>query len=55
MNTKQAVWGGMVLGSLAGSLFAGLFGGGTFSFSSLILSALGAILGIYIAFKLSQR
>ena len=55
MNSKPFVWVGMVLGSIAGSYVPALWGdAGIFSFSSLIFGSLGAILGIYICFKISQ-
>lgn len=51
---KQAVWGGATIGSILGEFVPSLWGADMFSFSSVIFTALGGILGIYIAFKLSQ-
>ncbi|MES2214022.1 MAG: hypothetical protein V4465_01325 [Patescibacteria group bacterium] len=54
MDTKKAVWFGMFLGSTVGQFVPALWGAGTFSFSSVFTSAAGAILGIYIAFKMTR-
>jgi uncharacterized membrane protein YeaQ/YmgE (transglycosylase-associated protein family) len=51
---KQAIWVGMVLGSFVGSFIPALWGAGVLSFSSIVLSAVGAMIGIYIAFKLTR-
>jgi hypothetical protein len=45
---------GMVIGSSVGSFVPTLFGAGLFSFSSIIGSFVGGILGIYLAFKLAS-
>lgn len=54
MNSKSMVWIGMAIGSGVGSYVPMLWGADMFSFSSVILGAVGAILGIYLGFKLSQ-
>jgi Na+/H+-dicarboxylate symporter len=54
MDRKRAVWIGMILGSTLGGFIPDLWGASYFSFSSLFLSSIGAIAGIYIAFKLSE-
>lgn len=54
MNTKTLVWIGMAVGSTIGSYIPSLWGSGVFSMSSIFFSAIGAIAGIYIGFKLGQ-
>ena len=54
METKQSVWIGLIIGSTIGSFLPELWGAGMFSFSSIILSAIGGIAGIYIGFRLSN-
>lgn len=44
----------MVIGGAVGGYVPMLWGAGYFSFSSLLFSALGAIAGIYLAFKLTR-
>mgnify|MGYP003553230288 FL=1 len=44
----------MAVGSTAGGYIPLLWGGSTFSMSSIILAALGGFLGIYTGYKLSQ-
>ena len=51
---KQAVWMGMIVGSMVGEFIPSLWGAGMFSFSSIFLGAAGGIVGIYIAYKLAQ-
>ncbi|MDO8575244.1 MAG: hypothetical protein Q7R78_00885 [bacterium] len=54
MDTKKLVWIFMFLGSAIGGYVPELWGASMFSFSSMILGAVGALLGIYIGFKLSR-
>lgn len=54
MNSKALVWIGMTVGSLIGSFIPDLWGADMFSLSSLIFGSIGAIVGIYIGFKLSN-
>jgi uncharacterized membrane protein YeaQ/YmgE (transglycosylase-associated protein family) len=54
MNSKSLVWIGLTVGSAIGSYIPALWGAGLFSFSSIILGSLGAIIGIYIGFRLSN-
>jgi hypothetical protein len=53
MSRKSLIMLGMVVGSIAGGYLTGLFGAGVFSMTSLAGSFAGAILGIWIAFKIS--
>jgi len=52
MDSKKLIWLGMGVGSLIGSFLPSLWGSGVFSFSSVIFTAVGGILGIWAAFKL---
>ena len=54
MPSKKLIGLGMVVGSMAGGYLPVLFGASGFSFTSLLTSALGAVAGIYIAYKLTQ-
>jgi len=51
---KQLVWLGALIGSTIGGLIPELWGAGMFSLSSLLLGAVGGILGIYAAYKFAQ-
>jgi hypothetical protein len=55
MSQKSAIWLGMVVGSFIGSLIGGIFSTSVFSFQSIILEAVGGILGIWIMFKLTHE
>jgi hypothetical protein len=50
---KQAVWVGMLVGSAVGGFISRLWGAGLVSFSSIIFTALGGFLGIWLGYKLS--
>jgi hypothetical protein len=51
---KKLIWGGMFVGSTAGGFVPMLWNSSAFSMSSIILSAVGGILGIYLGLKLAQ-
>jgi hypothetical protein len=51
---KQVIWLGMIVGSIIGGFIPMLWGGSAFSFSSIVFSSLGAVVGIYVAFKLTH-
>ena len=51
---KQMVWFGMIVGSLLGSYVPVLWGADVFSFSSIIMSAVGGIAGIWFGYKISR-
>jgi hypothetical protein len=55
MNSRPLIWLGMFIGSTLGSLAPILWGGGVFSISSVIFTAVGGILGIWAGFKLSNH
>jgi len=54
MEAKSLIWIGMVVGSLVGGALPALWGGGMLSMSSLVLSSVGAIAGIWVAFRISR-
>ena len=54
MESKRMIYLGMLLGGTIGGYLPTLWGDSYFSFWSLILNAVGAIIGIYIAFKLTR-
>lgn len=51
---KQMIWIGMLVGSTIGGFIPALWGDSFLSFSSIIFSALGAMVGIYVVFKLTH-
>jgi uncharacterized membrane protein YeaQ/YmgE (transglycosylase-associated protein family) len=53
MSRKTVIMIAMVIGSCLAGYLVSLFGFGVFSFTSLIASAIGGSLGIYVAFKLT--
>ncbi|MEI8338076.1 MAG: hypothetical protein WCF92_02940 [bacterium] len=44
----------MTIGSIVGGYVPALWGGSTFSMSSIVLSSIGAIVGIIVGFKIGQ-
>jgi hypothetical protein len=54
MSTRTLVWIGLSIGSLAGGYAPVLWGGDVISYSGLILSTVGGILGIWLGFKLGE-
>ena len=54
MSLKTAAYIGVIVGSAVGSYIPLLWGDSLFSFSSIILTAVGGGIGIYIAFKLNN-
>jgi len=53
MSAKSFVMFGMFVGSLLGGYIPVFFGASVFSYMSLLGNAIGGILGIYIALKLT--
>ena len=55
IERKTSILLGLVLGSIIGGLVPGLWGDNSlFSFSSIIWSTVGALIGIYVAHRLSE-
>jgi hypothetical protein len=54
MSAKTLVFIGMTIGSIIGGYIPMLWGAGLFSYSSVLFSGLGGILGVLIAYKLSN-
>lgn len=55
MSRKSLVWGGMIVGSSVGAFLPYLWGNyNPFSFSSVVLTFVGGILGIWAGLNLSN-
>ena len=54
MPAKFLVFVGMTVGSVIGGYIPTLCGAGLLSYSSVLFSGLGAILGVWIGYKLSN-
>lgn len=55
MDRKKLVMGGMIIGGCAGSYVPALWGAGSFSFSGIIFSAIGSLIGIWLGFKMGSE
>lgn len=54
MERKTLIWIGLFLGSLIGSYIPALWGSGLFSFSSIMGSVVGGVLGVWLGFKMGE-
>lgn len=54
MSMKTFVWGGYAIGSTIGGFIPSFWDTSIFSFSGLIFSTVGGMLGIYIGYKLAK-
>ena len=54
MPARFLVFVGMTIGSIIGGYIPSLWGAGLFSYSSILFSGIGGILGVWIGFKLSD-
>ena len=54
MASKKLIAFGMMAGSLIGGYLPTLFGVSGFSFTSLFASGAGAVIGIYLAYRLTR-
>ena len=48
---RARIWLGILIGSSAGGLIPELWGAGMFSYSSVLLSGVGAFVGLWIGYK----
>ena len=53
--SKTFIMTGLFLGSIAGGYVPLLWGGSVFSLSSIFLSGAGALVGIWLGFKVAQK
>jgi hypothetical protein len=54
MKSKPFIWIGLFIGATIGGFLPSLWGADIFSFSSVILTAVGGIIGIWLGLKLSD-
>lgn len=54
MESNKLIWLGMGLGGFIGSFVPYIWGASSLSISSIIFTAIGGILGIWIGYKLGQ-
>jgi uncharacterized membrane protein YeaQ/YmgE (transglycosylase-associated protein family) len=54
MSKKSLIWIGMTVGSLVGGYLPALWGGDVLSFSGLILSTVGAFVGIWLGYRFGE-
>lgn len=54
MNSKSLIWIFMAIGSTIGGAVPTLWGAGFLSFSSVVFTAVGGMLGIWLGFKISN-
>lgn len=52
--TKKAIYFGMILGSTLGGLVPSLWHAGMFSISGVVMSAVGGLVGIWVAHRLTR-
>ena len=54
LERKTSLWLGLVLGTAIGALTPGLWSVAFFSYGTLLWSVIGAVVGLYVAHRLSQ-
>ena len=54
MSSKTLVYLGMIFGSALGGYLSTLFGASLISYSSVFFSGIGAIIGVWIGYKLGN-
>ena len=52
MRSRAFVWLAIFIGSTIGGAIAELWGGGMLSYTSLLLSGIGGLIGLWIAIKM---
>jgi hypothetical protein len=50
---RSTIWLGILIGSTLGGLIPWLWGDGIFTYSSVLLSGVGAFVGLWVGFKIS--
>jgi uncharacterized membrane protein YeaQ/YmgE (transglycosylase-associated protein family) len=50
---QARIWFGVLIGSVVGGFIPDLWGAGLFSYSSVLLSAIGAFAGLWLGYKMS--
>jgi uncharacterized membrane protein YeaQ/YmgE (transglycosylase-associated protein family) len=50
---QARIWFGILIGSTIGGFIPDLWGAGLFSYSSVLLSAIGAFAGLWLGYKMS--
>ena len=48
---RSYIWAGVLIGSTIGGMIPSLWGDGMFSSWSILLSGIGALLGIWLAYR----
>ena len=54
MNSKALIWICATVGSIIGGFIPSLWGADMFSLSPLIFGSIGAVIGIYLGFKINN-
>ena len=55
MSMKQFIWGGMFVGSGIGGFLPILWGDSALSFSAIVLTFVGGVVGIWIGYMLGRQ
>lgn len=54
MDSKRIIWLGMTIGTFIGGYLPVMWGGSTFSITSILLGAVGGVLGIIAGYKVTH-
>jgi hypothetical protein len=54
MSKKTLIWIGLTVGSAVGGYLPALWGGDLISFSSVILSTAGGVVGIWLGYRFGE-
>jgi hypothetical protein len=54
MNMKTFIWGGMFIGTTVGGALPLFWGSSAFPLTSVVLTFIGGILGIWIAYRIAK-